>query len=330
MQESYSIPIQSIELVCSKAYCLHMSMARVDKVHTLASGNKIYKLRPIIEYAKANNFKQIISFGGAYSNHIHALALMAKQYGIEAIALIRGEEKYAENPTLSDAQNAGMKLEFVSRQEYKKRDDVGYLDDLQSRYPQALLIGEGGNSELAIHGCAQMARDINKSFAQHRQSHLSIQQQSDILTVACGTGATAMGLITGLADKQSLIAYSVLKDDSLHTKMESFLNKNKSEKPPQYSLQKADFGGYAKLDKPMLDFILSWLEQTDILLDPIYTGKMCRRVVQQIEAGDFTKGQFITMIHSGGLQGWRGMQLRVESLAGVDAWIKIQDSLDES
>lgn len=329
MQESYSIPIQTLDLACLKKDGLTLSMARVDQIHKLASGNKIYKIRPIIEYAKANNFKQIISFGGAYSNHIHALALMAKQHDIEAIAIIRGEAIYAENPTLTDARNAGMKLEFVNRQEYKKRDYQDYLRVLQSRYPQALIIGEGGNSELAIHGCSQMALDINYSISK-LHSNLSINQQSDILTLACGTGATAMGLIGGLADKQKLIVYSVLKDQSLKTRMDSFFDDDKSEKQLRYNIQNADFGGYAKVDKPMLDFILSWLEQTGILLDPIYTGKMCRRVMQQIEVGDFTKGQNITMIHSGGLQGWRGMQSRVESIAGEKAWTKISQYLENT
>ena len=327
MQEYYSIPIQTIDLKCLQADGLKLTMARVDEIHKLASGNKIYKLRPIIEYAKTNNFKQIVSFGGAYSNHIHALALMTKLHDIESVAVIRGEAKYAENPTLSDAQNAGMKLEFVSRHEYKKRDEKEYLKNLQSRYPQALIIPEGGNCELAILGCAQMAKDINHSISKHEPRDLPIHSQSDILTIACGTGSTTMGLMGGLADKQRLIAYSVLKDKSLKSKMEAFFDADNSEKKQRYTIQNADFGGYAKLDKPMLDFILNWLEQTNVLLDPIYTGKMCRRVIQQIEAGDFTQGQAITMIHSGGLQGWRGMQSRVESLAGTNAWTKISQYL---
>lgn len=311
IQQVSPILIQKISFDRIQSHNIRLNMARADQIHNLASGNKIYKLSPIIEYAKTHDYKQILSFGGAYSNHIHALALMAKQHNIESIAIIRGEQKYAENPTLSDSQQAGMRLEFVSREEYKLRNNHSYLAQLQSRFPDALIIPEGGSSQLAIKGCAQMARDINHDFS------------SDTLTIASGTGATAAGLVCGLADKQRLIAYAVLKDESLKTRIDEFINAEKFNKHQQFTVKDADFGGYAKFDKSLLDFILNWLTQTGILLDPIYTSKMCRRVIQQIEAGEFDAGQSITLIHSGGLQGWRGMQQRVKSIAGSAAWDKI-------
>ena len=296
---------------------VHLSMARADQVHPLASGNKLYKLQPILDDAKARGFKQILSFGGAFSNHIHALALMGQQQGIETIALIRGEENYpqnyAQNPTLSDAQNAGMRLEFVSRAEYKQRNDETYLKALQTRYPKALIVPEGGSSQRAIEGCAQMAEDINASLSHNASNH--------ILAIASGTGATAAGLVCGLAVDQSLIAYAVLKDASLKSRIDGFISsENKDYQQKQYSIQSADFGGYAKLNKALLDFILDWLDQTSILLDPIYTSKMCLKVVQQIESGEFSAGQSIVLIHSGGLQGWRGMKKRVIALGGEPAW----------
>ena len=312
------ICIQEITFERLKNSSIKLKMARLDQNNALASGNKIYKLKPIIKYAKAHNFKQILSFGGAYSNHIHALALLAKQYQIESIALIRGEAEYAQNPTLSDAQNAGMQLQFVNRAEYKQRNDEAYLKQLQQRFPDALIVPEGGSSQLAIHGCAQMARDINQFSS------------NELLAIASGTGATAAGLVCGLAENQRLNVYAVLKDESLPSRIADFIDKeNDSSKQihQQYSLHKADFGGYAKLDQSLLDFILDWLAQTGILLDPIYTSKMCLRVVQQIEAGEFSKGQSMTLIHSGGLQGWRGMQQRVESLVGAAAWKMINNAL---
>lgn len=317
MSISYQIPIQEIYLERIKAFDIELKMARADQIHDMASGNKIYKLNPIFDYAKANNFKQVLSFGGAYSNHIHALALLAQKNNIGSVAIIRGEAKYAENPTLSDAQKAGMSLEFVSREEYKKRNEENYLSQLQFRYPDALIISEGGGSQLAIQGCAQMARDINGKH------HF----ENDILTVASGTGATAAGLVCGLSDNQKLIAYSVLKDESLKSRIDTFINAEESLNVSQYTIQNADFGGYAKFDKALLDFIFSWLEQTGILLDPIYNSKMCCRVVQQIEAGKFEQGQSITLIHSGGLQGWRGMQQSVEKIGGSKAWDKISLNL---
>jgi len=319
MQEPSLIPINEINFDRIEAQGIRLNMARADQIHDLASGNKIYKLRPIIEFAKANNFKQILSFGGAYSNHIHALALLAQQHNIESVAIIRGEAKYAENPTLSDAQDAGMTLEFVSREEYKQRANQDYLTQLQKRFPLALIIPEGGSSQLAIKGCAQMAKDINQGS--------SNSFESNTLAIASGTGATAAGLVCGLADNQRLIAYSVLKDESLKSRIDDFISVENSTHHDHYEIQNADFGGYAKFDKPLLDFILSWLDQTGILLDPIYTSKLCRRVIQQIEAGEFLKGQSITLIHSGGLQGWRGMQQRVEKLSGESAWMTINSYL---
>lgn len=310
------ITIQEIHYKGIEKAGITLSMARADKVHVSASGNKIYKLRPILEYAKTNNFKQILSFGGAYSNHIHALALLAQEYGMESIGLIRGEAEYANNPTLSDVQKAGMRLEFLNRESYKQRNEAWYLDDLQQRYPKALIVPEGGSSQLAVKGCAQMARDIANFRNDNSQTTLAI---------ASGTGATAAGLACGLSEYQKLNVYSVLKDESLQSRIDGFICEEQV--TAEYSLYPADFGGYAKFDHSLLAFILDWLEQTGILLDPIYTSKMCRCAVQQIEAGIFTSGQSLTLIHSGGLQGWRGMEQRVENLGGRSAWNQIDDYL---
>lgn len=289
-------------------------MARADQFHPLASGNKIYKLKPHLDYAKKNNIKRLISFGGAYSNHIYALAMMAKEYGFESIGIIRGEKDYANNPTLQDAKNAGMNLEFVNREEYKLRNTAEYIHGLEKRYDNVLIIPEGGSSQLAISGCAQLAKDIN------------ISQPSDIISVACGTGATIAGVVCGLIGNQSAIGYSVLKDKSLGKRVQQFIDKenciNKN-----YKIEEADFGGYAKFDKELLDFVIDWLKKTGILLDPIYTSKMCMRLIQQTEAGEFNSSTSITIVHSGGLQGWRGMEKRVIQLAGESQWKKIASLL---
>ena len=304
------IHLQKIDNSSAHNAGVNLYMARADEIHPLASGNKFYKLSPIIEYAKKNNFQQLLSFGGAYSNHIHALALLAKENNMKSIGIVRGEADSA-NPTLQDVQTAGMQLEFISREAYRNRNDPAYLEDLQKRFPEALIIPEGGSSQQAIAGCAQLASDINSTF------------ESDVITIACGTGATLAGLACGQSNNQKVIGYSVLKDKSLETRVQQFLA---SEDCPNsnYKIESADFGGYAKLDKQQLNFIFDWLDKTGILLDPIYTSKMCMRLMQQIEAGEFKSGTSITMIHSGGLQGWRGMQKRVIGLMGELYWEKIE------
>lgn len=296
---------------------VQLYMARADLIHPLASGNKVYKLMPNLEFAKLQGYKQLLSFGGAFSNHIHALALMAQKEGFESVGVIRGEQAYASNPTLKMAQSAGMQLEFVDRITYKRRHDVDYLVQLQQQYPNALIIPEGGSSQLAIQGCASLVSDINQQQ----------DQKADVLTIACGTGATLSGLICGLKQGQTAIGYAVLKDGSLKARVADYI---KSEKPNDQTvicIEKADFGGYAKLDSSLLDFILAWLDNTGILLDPIYTSKMCMRLMQQIESGEFKSGSTITMIHSGGLQGWYGMEKQVNKLSNETTWALIYSKL---
>lgn len=299
-----------------------LNLARADLLHPLASGNKIYKLRPHLFFAKQKGVKSLLSFGGAFSNHIHALAMISEAEGFSSIGIIRGEPEYASNPTLSDAQAAGMSLEFVDRKTYKCRENIDYLDQLQTKYPDAYMIPEGGSSQLAIQGCALLSKEINELV------------ETDVIAIACGTGATFSGVITGLNKGQSAIGYSVLKDDSLERRVKSFIDNECAVSPidnkTSYHIESADFGGYAKFDESLLLFIIDWLDKTGILLDPIYTSKMCRRLLQQIEEGVFAPKTNITMIHTGGLQGWRGMKKQVIRLGGEQSWRTINLHLNKN
>jgi len=320
-----TLALQKVQHRSLDSLDISLSMARADLIHPLASGNKIYKLIPNIAFAKTQGYNELVSFGGAFSNHIYALALIANKHGLKSIGIIRGEEFYKANPTLQDAQKAGMQLEFVSRHDYKRRNEKEYLRALQQRYPNALIIPEGGSSQKAVGGCTILCEDINHNYSKQGQ-------KTDVITVACGTGATFAGLVCGALQHQTVIGYAVLRDASLANRVEAFIqteidSKNVLGAKEKMQIELADFGGYAKLDKTLLDFILDWLEQTGILLDPIYTGKMCMRVMQQIESGQFKAGTHITLVHSGGLQGWRGMKPRVVKLVGDDAWQRIEECL---
>ena len=204
---------------------------------------------------------------------------------------------------------------MLTRKEYKLRNNESYLDELQQRYPQALIIPEGGSSQLAISSCAELAKDINEKHT------------SDILTIASGTGASFAGLVCGLEESQQAISYAVLKDYSLDERIASFI-RVENIKPNSYSIEQASYGGYAKFDDFHLTFIFDWLDQTGILLDPIYTSKMGRRLVEQIAAGHFEKDTSITMVHSGGLQGWLGMREKVIKIADKSSWSRIQSYLE--
>lgn len=310
-----NLVIETIPLAIADKNQVSLLMARADQVHPLASGNKLYKLLPNIEYAKQHHYQQLLSFGGAFSNHLHALALYSQSVGLQSIAIIRGEKEYASNPTLSAVIKAGMKLEFVDRTTYRRRYDEDYLQELQQQYPNALIIPEGGSSELALQGCSELMHQINRGCLQQHGA------TSDVITVACGTGMTFSGLVKGAESEQNIQGYLVVKDASVYEKVDQRLNKYTPNK--HYKIQAADFGGYAKFDAVLLDFILSFLQQTHILLDPIYTSKMCCCVMQQIEAGKFKAGSKLLMVHSGGLQAWHGMKDKVIQLAGNIAWQKI-------
>lgn len=308
------INIQKISHSIIEQSGVELYIARVDKVHPLASGNKYYKLKPNLEYAKKHGFKRLLSFGGAYSNYIHAFALYAAKKGFKTVGVIRGEPEYATNPTLQDVQEAGMELKFVNREEYRLRNDDAYLSQLQQEFPDTLIIPEGGSSQIAVASCKSLMCDINKI------------QKCDIIAAASGTGATFAGLVCGLGGNQTAISYAALKDETLLDRIKVFIS-DEGLSNYKYRIESASFGGFAKLDKSILDFILDWLDQTGILLDPIYTGKMGFRLIQQIKSGEFSKGTSICMVHSGGLQGWRGMKGRVIKISSVKSWAIINEKL---
>ncbi|HIO92342.1 MAG TPA: pyridoxal-phosphate dependent enzyme [Leucothrix mucor] len=315
MLSNFILPINPITLEVAEQAGISLSVVRADKIHPLASGNKLYKLQPNIDYMQQQSYPQALSFGGAFSNHIHALALYTQSLGIDSIGIIRGEEKYASNPTLSAARQAGMTLVFVDRSTYRRRHNEDYLQDLQSKYPKAFIIPEGGSNKFALQGCRILMQQINKR-------HLEINGiVPDVITVACGTGTTFSGLVAGATHEQSVQAYLVVKDPSVHTTINTQLGYKIA--TTNHSIHAADFGGYAKFDIDLLNFILDFLAQTNILLDPIYSSKMCKKLTQQIEDGKFISGTCITIVHSGGLQAWLGMKAKVIQIADEEVWNKI-------
>lgn len=322
------LTLEPFSLPLAKKKAVTLSIARADLIHPLASGNKFYKLLPSIEYAQRHRYSQLLSFGGAFSNHIHALALYSQAVGLQSIAIIRGEKEYASNPTLSAATKAGMRLIFVDRATYKRRHDADYLQQLQQHYPKAFIIPEGGSNQLALQGCAELMRQINQCC---------VETQGEIpntIAVACGTGTTLAGLVNGAEEDQFIQGYLVLKDTSVRAKVATLV-------PPHllyngYQIYDADLGGYAKFDAKLLNFVLDILQQTNILLDPIYTAKMCYCLMQQLEekaeaeakttpeTQPFKAGGHIVILHSGGLQAWYGMKKKVIKLSGYEAWQQIE------
>ncbi len=289
---------------------ISLTMLDISNLHPLASGNKLFKLAPNVDDAINKGFTQLLSFGGAFSNHIHALALYGASKGLATVGIIRGEPEYASNPTLQLAQDYGMQLHFVDRKTYRLRYQQSYLDELARQYPTAYFIPEGGSNALAVEGCKRLAELANRTLG-----------DIDTLAVACGTGGTLAGLVSGLKANQQALGFAVLRDDSLASRVDELLAG--FDIRGSYQFIPADYGGYAKFDKALLDFILLWLQQTGVLLDPIYTSKMCRKMLELIEDNQIEEGQSIGMIHTGGLQAWHGMRDKVVALGGESAWLRI-------
>ncbi|MFP7655732.1 1-aminocyclopropane-1-carboxylate deaminase/D-cysteine desulfhydrase [Chryseobacterium proteolyticum] len=285
------IPIDEIKMDKN----ISLFLKREDLVHPLISGNKYWKL-----FHNVNTYLQkpienplIITFGGAYSNHISAVSAVGKLSGVRTIGIIRGEElskKWRDNPTLLFAFRNGMNLKFVSREEYRNKEKLSEF--LQHEFPDALIIPEGGTNEDAVRGVKMMLNHETKDF--------------DYLCTAVGTGGTIAGISNFCEDNQQVIGFKVVGDSSLEdTIAQLTLKKN-------YHLIDSDFGGYGKITDENIRFINDFKEKYQIPLEPIYTGKMMQKVFELIDDGYFPENSRILCFHTGGLQGIEGANLLLE------------------
>lgn len=264
---------------------------REDLLHPVVSGNKFRKLKYNIKAALAQRQETVLTFGGAYSNHVVATACAAKEAGLKAVGVIRGEElqeKWEDNPTLVQAASYDMQFLFVTREAYRLKNEAKYLSKLEKEFGAFYLIPEGGTNALAVKGCEEILTAEDKDF--------------DVVACAVGTGGTVAGIINSLTEKQQVLAYPALKGDFLKAEIDKFATNKQWQLVTDYH-----FGGYAKVTEPLIRFINEYKRDTGIPLDPIYTGKMLFGLWQAIGQGNFTKGTKILAIHTGGLQGIKGM-----------------------
>jgi len=292
-QKVYS-PLQQLNDALFNAHDVNIFIKRDDLIHPQISGNKWRKLKHNLINAKEHNKSLLISFGGAYSNHIHALAHAGKEFGFKTLGIIRGEYD-PSNPTLQYAQSCGMELKFISRLEYKQRYDTQYISDLEKAYPDSVVIPEGGTNDLALLGFSDLINEIPR-------------EQSDYLICPCGSGGTSAGLLANSDETQTIISIPVLKKAKyLYDEITQLTGNHKAnfEFFDQYHQ-----GGYGKVSLQLLDFIQMFNQQHDILLDPIYNGKMMMAFYDLLEKGHFKRGSSITLLHTGGIQGIDGMKQR--------------------
>lgn len=271
-------------------------MKREDLLHPIISGNKFRKLKYNLEEAKGQNQNVLLTFGGAFSNHIVAVAGAGKEFGFKTIGIIRGEEleeKISENPSLFQAQQFGMNLIFISRAHYRLKENSDFIENLKAEFGDFYLIPEGGTNALAIKGCEEILSETDSQFTH--------------VCSSVGTGGTISGIINSSNSNQNIIGFSSLKGDFLQKDIAKFANKKNWSVNCDYH-----FGGYGKVTEELIDFINKFNLEHQILLDPIYTGKMMFGILDLIKNNYFPTNSKILAIHTGGLQGIAGMNLALE------------------
>ncbi|MBC9229997.1 pyridoxal-phosphate dependent enzyme [bacterium SPL81] len=280
---AFPTPYQTLDI----PFPMQLTVKRLDLIHPQISGNKFFKLKYNLLAAKQQNLNQVLTFGGAYSNHIAATAYAAHYFGFQSIGIIRGEEleKQAFNSTLQTAQDFGMQLHFVSRAQYRLRHELEYLQQLKQRYPNTLIIPEGGTNELAIQGTKEILSADD-------------QENYDVICCAVGTGGTIAGIIESSSDQQHILGFSALKGDFLKQDIQKWTNKTNWSLTDTYCC-----GGYAKTNSKLLQFMQHFEQQYAVPLEQIYTAKMMMGLFDLIQQGHFPVNARILAIHTGGLQG---------------------------
>ena len=266
-------------------------------IHPIVSGNKLRKLKYNLLQAKSENQKTLLTFGGAYSNHIPAVAFAGKEQGFKTIGIIRGDElrdKIQDNPTLKFAQECGMQFEFVTRDEYRHKTEAYFLENLKQKFGNFYLVPEGGTNELAVKGCEEILTNEDTEF--------------DFICCSIGTGGTISGLINSILPHQKVLGFPALKGDFLQNEIRNFARNENWELITDYH-----FGGYGKVKPELIAFINQFYNENRIPLDPIYTGKMVFGVIDLIQNNYFPENSKILIIHTGGIQGIQGMNLKLKA-----------------
>jgi 1-aminocyclopropane-1-carboxylate deaminase len=273
-----------------RLYQIELWIKRDDLLHPVISGNKWRKLKYILDHALTLGSDTIISMGGAYSNHLHALAYVGKVLGLKTIGLVRGEQPTTLTPSLRDMVHWGMQLEFVSRSDYRMLRQYKGWRDLPGLKSKQYWLPEGGAQQLALQGVVELVADINMPY--------------DTICVACGTGTTLAGIIDAVPEQVSVLGFAALKNAGFLTEdVAAVLSQPRNNWQINLNYH---FGGFAKISAELSAFIEEFEFKTTIPLEPIYTGKMMFALYDLIKKRYFKPGQRIIAVHTGGLQGKRG------------------------
>lgn len=286
-----TVPTENLAIPEIIAKDIEADVLRLDKIHPIVSGNKWFKLKNYLSEALKKEYKTIITFGGAYSNHIIATAFAAKLAGLTAIGIIRGEESPQSSHTLQLAREYGMKLQFLARNKYQEiRESVSEYEDLLQKFPGAYIIPEGGFGSPGIKGSEEILNLVQKDKYSH-------------ILCAIGTGTMWIGLANAMNHGQYIVGIPVLKGvTELISKFQPLLID--AEKISYCDIQYGyHFGGYARRKPELIDFMNSFYAMTGVPTDFVYTGKLFYAMTDLIEKNYFSPGSKLLIIHSGGLQG---------------------------
>ncbi len=277
-------PIQEIQDNTISAAGVRLYIKREDLNHPLVSGNKWWKLKYNLSEALSQKKSALLTFGGAYSNHIYATAAAAREIGLNAIGVIRGEEKTTVNPVIQFARDSGMRLHFVSRESYRRKNEEDFIQTLKEDFGDFYLIPEGGSNALAVRGVQEFAEQRVGKF--------------DYVCCPVGTGGTIAGLVNGFKGLGTIVGFSVLKNGSFLSDEVRMMGAEYA----NWTIQtEYDFGGYAKSTPWLSSFVDAFFRTYGIPVEPVYTGKMMAGVFDLLRKGFFERGSTILAIHTGGI-----------------------------
>ncbi|MCC2546088.1 pyridoxal-phosphate dependent enzyme [Hymenobacter sp. BT175] len=292
---------------------IRLLLVRDDLTHPELPGNKWRKLRYNLAEAHRQGHTTLLTFGGAYSNHLAAVAAAGRLHGFQTIGLVRGEPAAALNPTLTQARADGMALHFLSRDAYRRKQEPEFVAGLLRQLGPAYVLPEGGTNALALPGCAELAAELRA------------QTSFDFLCVACGTGGTLAGLVTGLSGTEQAVGFPVLTGgEFLQAEVDALTRQATGRAYTNFSWQTGfHLGGYAKYSAELMTFIEAFEQRHGVLLDPVYTGKLLFGVLTLLNQNFFPLGSSVAVVHSGGLQGWAGFRQRFSHRSSW--WPKVSD-----
>lgn len=272
---------------------IQLLVARLDNIHPIVSGNKLFKLHYFLQDALASSHKTVLTFGGAYSNHLVATAFACKKLQLKSTGIVRGEKPEKLSQTLQQCIDFGMQLHFISREEYKNADDENFNAQLKNSLGDFILVPEGGYDAKGAAGAALIMDLLKTKNATH-------------IVTATGTATTLAGLLLNTEKDQQIISVPVIKKmNDIEERLLFLTGKNNFD-----NLQIFDeyhFGGYAKKTPELINFMNDFYKKYTVPTDFVYTAKMMFGVMEKMDKGYFPSGSSIICLHTGGLQGNRSL-----------------------